>query len=197
VAAAVGVSWGTGWAVEQVAGVTVVAHGGSYGGFQSQLTLVPERGVAVAVLTNSGRGSAVTRAVVEQVLAVECGVQRPAPQPLAGVEGAERAGVYRAQGLTVEVRETPGARPGASASGEQGAVGAQAVDALAATLLTVQVHQRLPGGGVASPPPLHGVAVAPGRFMVLEGEAHGAQFDFPGPGRLRVGGRLAVRGGAP
>lgn len=169
VATAVGGHWGTGWSLEEIDATLVAAHSGSYGGFQSQLVLVPAQRVAVAVLTNSGRGSALARTVVEWALATACGLHRPKPVPVS-VDAAPFAGVYRAQGLTIEVR----------AEGDR---------------LRASQRIRLPSGTELEPPPLLGIAVAPDRFVVRDGEAHGAQFDFPGPGRVRVGSRLALRSG--
>ena len=166
-AAAVGVHWGTGWSVDTSTGARVVAHSGSYGGFQSQLALVPAAGLAVAVLTNSGRGSAVVRAVVEWVLAEALGLRSPEPLPVAD-ELVRHQGLYRARNLDVEVRVT----------GDR---------------LRVAQRTLLPSGDTAAPPPLVGLAVAPGLFVVPDGEARGARFDFPSPGRLRVSGRLALR----
>jgi CubicO group peptidase (beta-lactamase class C family) len=164
---AVGLRWGTGWGVDEIAGTAVVAHSGSYGGFQTQLTLVPSRGAAVVVLTNSGRGSALARTVVEWVLAEALGLRRREPVEIA-VDTAAYEGVYRAQNLEVEIRRLGDRLRGAQRS----------------TLAT---------GETVAPPPLVGVAVARNRFLVEDGEARGAQFDFPGPGRVRLGSRLAVR----
>ena len=170
VVAAVGAHWGTGWSLEELAGTVVAAHSGSYRGFQTQLVLVPARRVAVAVLTNSGRGSALVRTAVEWALAAACNLRRPEPVPVA-VDPTPYEGSYRAQGLTVEIR----------------AVGNQ---------LRATQRVRLPSGEELAPPPLLGVAVAADRFAVLEGEARGAQFDFPGAGRVRHGSRLALRAGS-
>ena len=167
VAAAVGTRWGTGWSLDEIDGTVVAAHSGSYGGFQTQLVLVPAHRVAVAVLTNSGRGSALVRTVVEWALATACGLCRPEPVPVA-VDPAPFEGVYHARNFTVEIR----------------AVG----DRLRAAQCV-----RLPSGAMLAPPPLLGVAVAADRFAVLAGEARGAQFDFPGTDRVRHGSRLALR----
>ena len=168
VVAAVGTRWGTGWSLEELDGTVVAAHSGSYGGFQAQLALVPAQRVAVVVLTNSGRGSALVRTVVEWVLAAACGLRRPEPVPVA-VDPTSFEGSYHAQSLTVEIR----------------AVGSR---------LRATQRVRLPSGEELTPPPLLGVAIAADRFAVVDGEARGAQFDFPGEGRVRHGGRLAVRG---
>ena len=171
VADGVGVRWGTGWSVDDATGARVVAHAGSYGGFQAQLTLVPAHGIAVVVLTNSGRGSAVARAVVEWALAEAAGLRAPAPAALPAPFNDRRglAGRYTAQHLEAVVT--------AQADG------------------TIEIAQRseLATGSFAAPPPLRGIEVAPGLFVVPDGEARGARFDFPAPGRLRVSGRLALR----
>lgn len=169
VADAVAARWGTGWSVEQLDGTVLAAHSGSYGGFQCQLLLAPERAFAAVVLTNSGRGSALVRTVMEWALEHALGLRRPAPAPLAlaPAELAAHEGTYRAQHLEVEVR-----RHG------DGLRAAQRV--------------ALPDGGTAEPPPLVGVPIAPGRFTVLDGEARGAVFDFPAPGRVRLSSRLAL-----
>ena len=159
VATAVGTRWGTGWSLEELDGTSVAVHSGSYGGFQTQLVLVPAHRLAVAVLTNSGRGSALVRTVVDWALASACGLRRPEPVPVAA-DPTQFAGTYRAQNLTVEVR----------------AVGSR---------LRATQRVRLPSGEEVTPPPLLGTAVAANRFVVLDGEARGAQFDFPGPGRVR------------
>jgi hypothetical protein len=48
-------------------GSTVVEHEGSVAGYQSLLLLVPAERIALAVLTNSWRGSALIRLVVEEL----------------------------------------------------------------------------------------------------------------------------------
>ena len=45
-------AWGLGWGIERLADPLVVEHGGNTCGQQSQLVVVPERGVALCVLTN-------------------------------------------------------------------------------------------------------------------------------------------------
>ena len=63
----VGGVYGLGFFGERVGGMDVWGHGGSYGGFQSSLLLVPEEAAALAVLTNSWRGSGLIRRVVESL----------------------------------------------------------------------------------------------------------------------------------
>lgn len=49
--------YGTGWAIEEIGGATLVSHGGSTNGFRAHLDLVPDSGFAVAVLTNGSTGA--------------------------------------------------------------------------------------------------------------------------------------------
>src|SRR5437764_3588179 len=63
VAHALGAQYACGWWVRD----GVLDHEGSVGGYQSLLLLVPERELVLAVLTNSWRGSALIRHVVEDL----------------------------------------------------------------------------------------------------------------------------------
>src|SRR6185437_11646267 len=63
VAEALGARYALGWWVRD----GVLDHEGSVGGFQSLLLLVPEEEIVLAVLTNSWRGSALIRHVVEDL----------------------------------------------------------------------------------------------------------------------------------
>jgi CubicO group peptidase (beta-lactamase class C family) len=80
VAAALGAQYALGWWVRD----GVLDHEGSVGGYQSLLLLVPERPLALAVLTNSWKGSALIHRVVEGL-----GVAPPSARASAGeaVEG--------------------------------------------------------------------------------------------------------------
>jgi CubicO group peptidase (beta-lactamase class C family) len=80
---ALGARYALGWWVRDGAGgATVVEHEGSVAGYQSLLLLVPAERTALAVLTNSWRGSALIRLVVE-----ELGLLPPQSAPEDGVDG--------------------------------------------------------------------------------------------------------------
>jgi CubicO group peptidase (beta-lactamase class C family) len=91
---ALGAGYGLGWWVRDAGGRTALDHEGSVAGYQSLLLLVPEERLALAVLTNSWRGSAVVRRVVEQ-LGLGAGPPRSRPgvrpRDAAGRELAEHA----------------------------------------------------------------------------------------------------------
>jgi hypothetical protein len=72
-------AWGLGWAISQVEGPRVVEHTGNSCGHDSTLVAVPERGLAVCVLTNGDLSGALRNDLVSQVLAALAGIDRPAP----------------------------------------------------------------------------------------------------------------------
>jgi CubicO group peptidase (beta-lactamase class C family) len=91
---ALGAGYGLGWWVRDAGGHPALDHEGSVAGYQSILLLVPEERLALAVLTNSWRGSGLVRRIVEQLgLAAGPPLSRPGvrPRDAAGHELAEHA----------------------------------------------------------------------------------------------------------
>ena len=86
-----------GWETEELNGVRQIRHGGATNGFNAYFVVIPQRNYAIAILTNSGRGSAMYREVIEAELAERFGLREPKPQPitLAPEALAALAGVYR------------------------------------------------------------------------------------------------------
>ena len=97
--------WGLGWSVDDGHGARLTAHGGATVGYMSQLTLVPESGFAVAVLTNGDTGRQVTRAAVQFALKEYLGLDAGKPEPQTDrTEGlAELAGFYRRPAADMKV----------------------------------------------------------------------------------------------
>jgi CubicO group peptidase (beta-lactamase class C family) len=89
--------WGIGWELREVDGARVVGHGGGVDGFASRLALVPERGFALALLTNAERGDAAIRRIERRALEVYCGlvVRDHAVVELSAERLARFAGTYR------------------------------------------------------------------------------------------------------
>jgi CubicO group peptidase (beta-lactamase class C family) len=92
--------WGLGWMLFDYPGGTVIGHDGATLGQSAFLRVVPEAGVALALLTNGGEGLPVSRAVFGHLLAELAGVELPAlpvppadPQP---VDADRVSGTYRA-----------------------------------------------------------------------------------------------------
>jgi CubicO group peptidase (beta-lactamase class C family) len=90
-------SYGIGWELHTWDGVRVIGHGGSTNGFNARLTIIPERQYAIAILTNSGRGSALYEEVVAADLKQRLGLEQPKPQPISLPPEAlaALAGVYK------------------------------------------------------------------------------------------------------
>src|SRR6185437_5540532 len=100
VAEALGARYALGWWVRD----GVLDHEGSISGFQSLLLLVPERELVLAVLTNSWRGSALIRHVVEDLRLVRALKQAPVA-PVAGRYALDDSEAVVADGRIAE-RET-------------------------------------------------------------------------------------------
>ena len=101
VAEALGASYACGWWVREGG---ILDHEGSVGGFQSLLLLVPERELVLAVLTNSWRGSALIRHVVQDARLVPASKQAP----VAPIEGRYALDDFEAvvEGGRITERET-------------------------------------------------------------------------------------------
>ena len=98
--AALGARYALGWWVREHAdGTTTLDHEGSIAGYQSLLLLVPAKSLALAVLTNSWRGSGLARRVVESL--------RLLPHPVGATAAREDvAGTYELDGVEASVETT-------------------------------------------------------------------------------------------
>ena len=96
--ALMGDSWGLGWELFHYPQATVIGHDGGTIGQNAFLRLVPEHGVAVALLTNGGKTIDLYQAIFRHVLRELTGVELPAmPEPAAEpqpVDGERFTGVY-------------------------------------------------------------------------------------------------------
>jgi CubicO group peptidase (beta-lactamase class C family) len=90
-------AYAIGWETRVIDGVRLIGHGGSTNGFNARLTMIPARRYAIAILTNSGRGSAMYEEVIESRLAERFGLHESKPQAITlPAEALARfAGVYR------------------------------------------------------------------------------------------------------
>ena len=97
---------GLSWFVKDGRGPRILEHGGTTSGQCAWLTLVPEHGFALAVLTNHARGHALVGHVRERALADYAGVEpwSPVARELAPAELEEYVGAYEAYGGTVRLR---------------------------------------------------------------------------------------------
>ena len=135
-------------------------------GFESLLLLVPDEGLALAVLTNSSRGDVAIRGVLETLgLAPD----EPPPVPPDVEQLRSLAGSYRGQ--TEEVTVTA------------------LEDGLRIRVVEIDPYD----GEGAEQPPLTVAPVGPRDFVVRDGDLRGERIDFPGRRWIRVGGVLAER----
>jgi CubicO group peptidase (beta-lactamase class C family) len=100
VVAGPGFQHGLGWFLRERGGGSSVEHPGSVAGYQSLLLLLPGEGLAFAALTNSSRGGAAIRDLLDRL-----GVSPPVVDdfPLEPEELAAFAGRYEAPGVRVEL----------------------------------------------------------------------------------------------
>ena len=159
-----GEHYGFGFAGEHVGGTEVWGHAGSYGGFQSALLLVPERGAVFAGLTNSAKGKLALREIedlwLERVLGVRRAL-RPTLELGAGDLDAF-AGVYENGSSTASVE-----------------VGGSGL--------------RVTFGGGEEPVEVTARAVGAAMFEIVGGDYDRDSFDFPRPGLARFGSVLVRR----
>ena len=93
-----GDAWGLGWELFDSMGTSVIGHDGNTIGQASFLRVLPERGIAVVLLTNGGEPYGLYQDVVGHVLRELAGVElRPLPVPPAEpepVDATRYAGTY-------------------------------------------------------------------------------------------------------
>jgi CubicO group peptidase (beta-lactamase class C family) len=152
-------SYGLGWDLYESRGRQIVEHSGSAAGFQSLLRLVPAEGVAFAGLTNSSRGLAVLRDVLERL-----GLDREeAPDvTLTADELASFAGRYQGQGMELSFfPDDSGLR----------------VELALFDPFTGETEQY---------PSSHARPIGPREFEIVDEEWRGDRFDFPRDGFVNM-----------
>ncbi|NJN19139.1 MAG: beta-lactamase family protein [Oscillochloris sp.] len=70
------------WFVRRVGPLTMIRHSGGTKGQIADLWIAPERGVALATLTNAAQGGLLTAAIWRSWLQIELGLAEPMPEPL-------------------------------------------------------------------------------------------------------------------
>lgn len=171
-------SYGLGWAMRELQGVRIIEHGGSTNGFEAKLIVVPERRFALAMLSNSSRGSTLIANVADWALGAYLGLPKREPRQveLPAEKLAAFAGTYRRPDGTITITvEDDGLRR----------------DMHFRDLLTGEEHDY---------PPNMLKPVSDLEFVVVtQDENEGSLADFilsadGQPRYLRAGGRLAERG---
>ncbi|HEX6491480.1 MAG TPA: serine hydrolase domain-containing protein [Gaiellaceae bacterium] len=158
-------AYGLGWSISERGGRRTVEHAGSAAGYQSLLLLVPDAELAVAALTNSSRGGAALRDVLEQL---GLGREQRQAVSLTEVELAALSGRYRGQGIELELAVKDGDLW----------LGRTETDPLTGKTEVYPALQARPLGGR--------------EFEFVADEWRGELFDFPREGIVRLG-TIAVR----
>jgi CubicO group peptidase (beta-lactamase class C family) len=98
-------SAGIGWVVRQIDDHRVVSHGGDWNGQEALLTLVPNRGLAIGTLANSGQARPANDAIADWALDHYLGVVVPKPLPVEREDGRLEAlvGRYAVPGTAIEI----------------------------------------------------------------------------------------------
>lgn len=179
---ALGAGYGLGWWVRDAGGRAALDHEGSIAGYQSLLLLVPEERLALAVLTNSWRGSGLVRRVVEQLgLAAGPPIHAGAelPHQTSGGSGLDHARPFQGRARGVRPRDV---------SGRYALDEAQAVVEEAADGLFVQESETDPVSGMRIVQPrVRARELGAGVFGYAGGPLMSHRLDFPRPGFGRIG----------
>ncbi|MEU7004728.1 serine hydrolase domain-containing protein [Nonomuraea sp. NPDC046570] len=112
-----GSHWGLGWILNGRGGRRLFGHDGDTIGQKAYLQVLPDRGVAVVVLTNGGRSGTLAATLQDELLAVLGDVPASLwPQPVGDGRGAadDVIGVYERMGVRVTVTDTGGELTGTS-----------------------------------------------------------------------------------
>ena len=175
-------SYGIGWAIRDAGGFRIVSHGGATRGFRAQLTVVPERSFAIAILTNGEPGS---RAIQEiEAWALQEYLGSSAPEP--------------------EIIELPKKKLNAFAGTYLRHDGRFTIERAGHQLQVTYVSVDEESGEEEEPEIFQLDPIGPRHFRFTGGRNHGAIADFidlDGPDGVprhlfRSGGRLAERDGA-
>ncbi|RCK70244.1 class A beta-lactamase-related serine hydrolase [Desertihabitans brevis] len=102
-----GVGIGLGWMLRQVDGTRLLEHSGDVSGQHASVTVAPERGFAVVVLTNAApAGRQLSERLTTSVLASRLDLSETSPEVVqrSAADLAPYTGTFRAEGIELEVR---------------------------------------------------------------------------------------------
>jgi len=99
-------SFGQGWYITEYPDLRIIQHGGSTMGFRAMLRIAPERGFAIALLTNGDSGARAYDSVTNWALEHYLGFETPVPAvaDLSGKKLDRLTGLYGRQDTRMEVR---------------------------------------------------------------------------------------------
>ena len=107
-----GDSWGLGWTRFGWDGHRLIGHGGATTGQTAELSLLPDQGLAVAILTNADTGTPLFTDLSREIFTETAGVRPPRPlepaDPAVQVDFQAHVGQYERNGYTFDVFELEG-----------------------------------------------------------------------------------------
>jgi CubicO group peptidase (beta-lactamase class C family) len=175
-----GDAWGLGWELFDWPGGPVIGHDGGTIGQSAFLRVVPDQGVAVALLTNGGDAITVYRKVYEHLLRELAGIELPAmptppaqPQP---IDASRYVGTYACEVADMTVSQDADGRVWLE----------QTPKGILASLGGAEKHElvRLQGETLITAEPTHGMYL-PHVFVGDDGDGH-ALFIHSGRATRRV-----------
>jgi CubicO group peptidase (beta-lactamase class C family) len=106
--------WGLGWILWEVDGRTIFGHDGNGSGQNAFLRVVPDRRVAIGVLTNGGDETELGPVLLEELLRELCDIELPRPpRPQPGaLDGAANVGAYERFGVRFDLERGAGSLRG-------------------------------------------------------------------------------------
>lgn len=170
--------YGLGWCVHDYPDFRTISHGGATRGFRANLTVIPERDLAIVTLTNGETGSRAIQEIEAWALKHMLDLERPVPErvKLSGKKLNDVAGTYRRHDGTFTV----------TVAGDRLDLDVVHLDEESGEVEDEQVYPLAAAGGR--------------RYQVPDGPNKHAIVDFieytgNGPRQhfLRMGGRLAER----
>jgi len=148
--------WGIGWEVIDHPQGKIIGHGGSFGGYQTHLAIVPDRQFAFVILTNSARGSSAFPEIKRYLLAAFTGIKLALPETieLSDERLQQLCGHFENGSTTVDI----------SAEDQR--------------LKLVASSQSEITGTRQSMPPVYYSPISAFEFVALEGAAKGSRLEF-------------------
>lgn len=111
-----GSHWGLGWILFDWDGRRIFGHDGATFGQAAFLRVVPDAGVAVALLTNGGHAEDLYRELLAELLRELCALEMPAPLAPSPhppqVDASRHAGAYERVGVRLELEYRDGSLTG-------------------------------------------------------------------------------------
>lgn len=148
--------WGIGWEVIEHPQGRIIGHGGSFGGYQTQLSIVPDQAFAFVLLTNSARGSAAFPKIKRYLIEAFTGITLGLPE-------------------TTQLHET---RLSALAGHFENGISTVEITAEESRLKLVASFQSEITGTRQSMPPVYYAPINEYEFVALDGASEGSRLEF-------------------